>query len=574
MSGRIPKQFIDELLVRVDIVDLIEAHVMLKKTGSNYVARCPFHQEKTPSFNVNRNRQIFHCFGCGASGNAISFLMDFNHLDFVEAVEDLAAFAGVEVPREAVNHVEQVAKPDAVGLYQVLEAVTAFYVEQLKSAEGSIARSYLKTRGLNAEIISDYTLGYAPNSWDALLSRFDQKQLLDACLLVVKDDGKTYDRFRGRLMFPIRDKRKRVIGFGARVLDDSQPKYLNSPETVLFAKSKELYGLAELLAGNSRPKQILVVEGYMDVVALAQFGIVNVVATLGTATSKSHIDMLFRFTSELVFCFDGDSAGQQAAWKATEIALSALTDGRQIKIMLLPQGEDPDTLIRSEGVSAFQQRIVAGQVLSDYFFQQLSLSLNLGTMEGRAQLLASAKPQLEKVPTGFFREMMFTRLRELSGTKLKDISEKPTTLSRNHKQAQPSKNSGSKMMRTIIALLLQHPTLAKILEQQSININQFELPGIDVLQDVFTVIVNQKPENTGMLLEWYRNTQHYKVITALANLDLGIVEGDETTVFTGALNQLITQHKKNRMSAFIERLSRGETLTADEYQEFKTGGKN
>jgi len=345
VSGRIPREFIDDLLVRVDIVDLIDSHVPLKKTGNNFVARCPFHAEKTPSFSVNRKKQFFHCFGCGASGNAISFLMDFSHLDFVEAVEDLAGFVGIEVPRESIEY--QSAGPkkeDLSSLYMLMEQVAAFYVEQLRSSdEGKIAVEYLKNRGVSGDCAGDFMLGYAPNEWKTLAPRFNPKLLLEAGLLVEKDGGQPpYDRFRGRLMFPIRDKRARIIGFGGRVLDDSLPKYLNSPETPLFHKGKEVYGLYELLEKNSKPQRILIVEGYMDVIALAQFGIHYAVAALGTSASQAHMDLLFRFSSELVFCFDGDKAGREAAWRAMEAAFSSLKDGRQIRIMLLPQNHDPD----------------------------------------------------------------------------------------------------------------------------------------------------------------------------------------------------------------------------------------
>ena len=416
MSGRIPREFIDELLVRVDIVDLIDSHVPLKKTGVNYVARCPFHTEKTPSFSVNRNKQFFHCFGCGASGNAISFLMDFSHLDFVEAVEDLAAFVGIEVPRESSNYPANPKKEDLNSLYALMEQVAAFYVQQLRTGEeGKKAAEYLKNRGVSGDCAGDFMLGYAPDEWRALAGRFNQNLLTEAGLLVSKEGGgQPYDRFRGRIMFPIRDKRARIIGFGGRVLDDSLPKYLNSPETSLFHKGKEVYGLYELLKKNSKPQRILIVEGYMDVIALAQFGIDYAVAALGTATSQAHLDLLFRFSSELVLCFDGDKAGREAAWRAMEPAFSSLKNGRSCRIMLLPQGHDPDSLIREEGLDKFTERIQTAQALSDYFFEHVSAGLNLSEMEGRAQLIGKAKPYLEKLPDGVFREMMFARLKELS----------------------------------------------------------------------------------------------------------------------------------------------------------------
>lgn len=575
MSGRIPRQFIDDLLVRVDIVDLIDSHVPLKKTGSNFVARCPFHTEKTPSFSVSRNRQIYHCFGCGASGNAISFLMDFSHLGFVEAVEDLAAFVGIEVPRESVDRVDFSAKQGSSELYAVLEDVAAFYAEQLRGAEGKKAVEYLKSRGVSGEVARDFSLGYAPNKWDALLAHFDQKSLVDAGMLVVKDDGKAYDRFRGRLMFPIRDRRKRVIGFGGRVLDDSLPKYLNSPETTVFSKGKELYGLFELLEKNARPGQILVVEGYMDVIALAQFGIFNAVAALGTATSKAHLDLLFRFASELVFCFDGDNAGRQAAWKAVEAALPCLRDGRQIKIMLLPQGQDPDTLVREEGLTGFAGRIDGAHVLSDYFFEQVGSRLNLATMEGRSQLLAAAKPQLEKMPQGFFREMMFSRLRDLSGARLLDVAENTTTLASGlaGKTKSPRPVTKSNLMRRVLSLLIQYPYLASRVEQSGVVVDDMNFAGMELLQDVLRVITAIKPENSAVLLESYRDSPHERAIYALSGLALNIPEGGEEAEFCGALNQLLRQARESRMSALIDKVSRGEVLSAEEMKEFRSGGK-
>ncbi len=570
MSGRIPRQFIDDLLVRVDIVDLIDSRVPLKKTGSNFVARCPFHTEKTPSFSVNRNRQTYHCFGCGAGGNAISFLMDYAHLGFVEAIEDLAAFIGVDVPREVVDQADFATKQDTSKLYALLEQVADFYVEQLRSNEGKVAIEYLKQRGLTGEIARDFGLGYSPNSWDALLVRFDQQTLVDAGMLVVKEDGKVYDRFRGRLMFPIRDKRKRVIGFGGRVLDDSLPKYLNSPETDIFSKSKEVYGLCELLEHKAKPERILIVEGYMDVIALAQYGVHNAVAALGTATSKVHMDLLFRFASELVFCFDGDNAGRQAAWKAVEAALPSLRDGRQIKIMLLPQGHDPDSLIREESLLGFQTRIADALVLSDYFFEHLAAGLNLATVEGKANLLSLARPQLEKMPRGFFREMMFGRLRELTGAKLQDaVSRSQSQISGQAK----GKVQSASMMRKILALLLQYPDLAQKVEQQVLELVDVNLAGMDLLKQVLDVIAREQTKTSAVLIEFFRGSEHEKVVNALSNLVWEVPQFNAEAEFSGAWGQLLRQIQENRMAVLIEKSSRGESLTADELIIFKRGGK-
>lgn len=575
MSGVIPRKFIDELLLRVNIVDLIDSHVPLKKTGKEFSARCPFHNEKTPSFHVNPQKQVYLCRGCGESGNAISFLMAFNHLDFVEAVEDLAAFAGVEAPREAFQKAEYAVKTDLSKLYRVLEAAAEFYAAQLRSSAGKQAVEYLKSRGVSGEVARDFGLGYSPDSWDALLSRFDRQGLMDAGMLVLRDDGRVYDRFRGRLMFPIRDKRKRVIGFGGRVLDDSLPKYLNSPETALFSKGKELYGLCELLEANSKPSRILIVEGYMDVIALRQFGVSNSVAALGTATSKAHIDVLFRFASELVFCFDGDNAGRQAAWRAIEAALPCLRDGRQIRIMLLPLGQDPDSLVRQEGLAGFTERIHGGQVLSDYFFEHVGSGLDAGTMEGRSQLLARAKPELEKIPLGFFREMMFERLRELSKVRLLDITEKPAKIAKGRDAGKLSapRPQRSNLMRKALSLLIQNPHLAKFAEREILDMEGVDVAGADLLRDMLSVIAMDKPETSGSLLEFYRDRPQFKTVLALSNLPPEISDGDIESEFRGALSQLIKESRKKMMNALIEKVGRGERLTSEEAEVYKTGGK-
>jgi DNA primase len=567
MSGRIPRQFIDDLLVRVDIVDLVDTHVPLKKAGNNFVARCPFHNEKTPSFSVNRTRQMYHCFGCGASGNAISFLMDYSHLGFVEAVEDLAAFVGVDVPREEAGDFVSADKEDASRLYSVLEAVQLFYAEQLRSEEGQVAVAYLKERGVSGEIARDFGLGYAPKSWDALVSRFDRQSLVDAGMLVVREDGKVYDRFRGRLMFPIRDKRSRVIGFGGRVLDDSLPKYLNSPETSVFSKGKELYGLCELLQKKINPGRILIVEGYMDVIALAQYGVENAVAALGTATSKAQLDLLFRFAPELVLCFDGDNAGRQAAWKAAEASLPCLRDGRQVKIMLLPQGQDPDSLIRAEGLSGFQARVNDADVLSDYFFDYLAGESDLATIEGRSQLMALAKPHLEKIPAGFFRDMMWRRLSEITAARIMDVPQKKATL----KPSQAKKTSLQRpsLVRRVLALLIQYPNLQQVVSRQGLSLDRFEFAGRDLLVDVLQTIALEKPENAAMLLEVYRGSTNEKTVTVLAGMVLDVPDGGEEAEFSGALMQLLRQARQEQLSGLLAKESR-EGLGFEEKQLLRT----
>ncbi len=549
MSGRIPREFIDDLLARVDIVDLIDSHVPLKKTGNSFVARCPFHVEKSPSFSVNRKKQFFHCFGCGASGNAISFLMDFSHLDFVEAVEDLAGFAGVDVPRESTGYQAGQKKEDLNSLYVVLEQVAAFYVEQLRTgAEGKKAVEYLKNRGVSGDCARDFMLGYAPDEWKALAGRFNQKLLIEAGLLVSSENGQIYDRFRGRIMFPIRDKRARIIGFGGRVLDDSLPKYLNSPETPLFHKGKEVYGLYELLEKNAKPPRILIVEGYMDVIALAQFGIHYAVATLGTATSQAHLDLLFRFSSELVFCFDGDKAGREAAWRAIASVFPCLKGGRQIRIMLLPQNHDPDSLVREEGLDRFTERVQTAQILSDYFFEHFSKDLKLSEMEGRSNLRNEAESYLTQLPIGAFREMMFEKLSSLAKQHILD-NEAILAYKKQEKKHR-LKNGRPSLPSFVIALLLQNPKFIEIVEQKEIDWNCLEFEGVEKFKNILQMIADKKPANYGVLLEVFRNHADEAIIKKLAALDLLIPDDGIEAEFCDALDKLLTQAR----SASLDRL--------------------
>lgn len=559
MSGRIPQEFINDLLVRVDIVDLIDSHVPLKKTGSNFVARCPFHAEKTPSFSVNRKKQFFYCFGCGASGNAISFLMDYNHLDFVEAVEDLAAFAGVSVPRESFAVQSGVKKDDLSGLYGVMERVASFYAGQLKQGEGKDkAVEYLKSRGVTGEVAKAYMLGYAPEGWSSLKDRFDHKALMGSGLLVVKEDGVSYDRFRGRIMFPIRDKRARVVGFGARVLDDSLPKYLNSPETPIFSKGREVYGLYELLEKNSRPERILVVEGYMDVVALAQYGIHYAVATLGTATSKAHLELLFRFASELVFCFDGDKAGQQAAWRAMEPAFPCLKDGRRIKIMLLPEGEDPDSLVRKEGVDGFSARVAEASALSDYFFGRLEAGIGVASLEERAQLLQESRKYLDQLPIGEFRNMMFEELGRLVGRSKLDDSGNAAKLDIG-RQSVLQGGSGRRLSlaQFIIALLLQNPELVDVVEQKDVNWEELEISGYEVFSDFIKLLLEREPKNASVVLEMFRGRREEKWVKKLAFADLSIPSEGVRAELSDALDRLMVQARKDGVAKLLAKKQRG-----------------
>jgi len=549
MAGKIPRSFIDDLLVRVDIVDLVDSYVPLKKTGSSYVARCPFHTEKTPSFAVTRNKQLYHCFGCGAGGNAISFLMDYSHLNFVEAVEDLADFVGVEVPREA--SVGPVKKNNTAEILQVLEQVTGFYIDQLRdNVSAKVAVDYFKSRGLSGEVAREFQLGYAPAGWDALSKRFKPQQLIDAGLVIAKDDGSVYDRFRDRVIFPIRDRRGRVLGFGGRVLDDSLPKYLNSPETAVFHKGREVYGLYELLAKNAKPERILVVEGYMDVIALSQFGLEHAVATLGTATSKEHLELLFRFSSEVVLCFDGDKAGRVASWRAVEAALPSLKDGRQVKIMQLPAGDDPDVIVRREGLAAFEQRIASATSLSAFFFERLNQGLNLNDLEGRASLVSKAKGYLEKIPSGVFQNLMLEKLKELSKVDQLDFFQNPATLKASrYKQKQADVKLSP--VRIAISLLLQNPSLIDVLEEKNINWKNLDFPGVSLLRTIVEIIVESPNIKLPSLLEYFRGRDEESYIGIMMNHDF-FISGDELKEeFSGAIDRLISQGQESRLDGLI-----------------------
>ncbi|MBI3776845.1 MAG: DNA primase, partial [Gammaproteobacteria bacterium] len=469
MAGRIPQQFIQELLSRVDIADIVGERIALKKTGQNYMACCPFHNEKTPSFSVSPSKQFYHCFGCGAHGSAISFLMEYDRLEFVDAVKQLAARAGVEVPRDGATATPS---QDYQTLYATLETAAKFFAAQLREPGAGAAVDYLKARGLTGAIAQEYGIGYAPAGWDHLLQHFGgdagvRQRLLQAGLVIEKEGGGVYDRFRNRVMFPIRDARGRVVGFGGRVLTDETPKYLNSPETPVFHKGRELYGLCEARKRVRDLAQVLVVEGYMDVVGLAQYGIGNAVATLGTATTREHIERLFRVTSDVVFCFDGDNAGRKAAWRALEAALPLMTGQQHVRFMFLPEGEDPDSLVRKEGRELFAARSVTAIPLSTYLFEHLVAGADLSSIEGRARLVELARPLISKIPIGVYRQMTTARLAEITQmdetrlTRALDSGKtlEPVAIARRVRA--PIIQGAPSAVRTAVKLLLQDPRLAR-----------------------------------------------------------------------------------------------------------------
>ena len=572
MAGRIPRVFINDLLARTDIVDLIDARVKLKKQGKNYHACCPFHNEKTPSFTVNGEKQFYHCFGCGAHGNAIDFLMNYDKLEFVETVEELAAMHNLEVPYEAGNGPSQIERHQRQTLYELLDGLNAFYQQALTQPGAEPARQYLQKRGLSEEVIRHFAIGYAPPGWDNVLKRFggnseNRKSLIDAGMLVTNDQGRSYDRFRERVMFPIRDKRGRVMGFGGRVLGDALPKYLNSPETEIFHKGRQLYGLYEAQQSNPNPTRLLVVEGYMDVVALGQYGINYAVASLGTSTTAEHIQMLFRATNTVICCYDGDRAGRSAAWRALETALPYMTDGRQLRFMFLPDGEDPDTLVRKEGKAAFEQRMEQAQPLSTFLFNSLLPQVDLSSPDGRAQLSTLALPLISQVPGEtlriYLRQELGNKLGILDDSQLERLMPKQS----DNAQTRSAPTLKRTTMRILIGLLVQNPGLAPLVPSLA-GLDESKLPGLALFAELVNTCLSQPGLTTGQLLEHYRGTKEAATLEKLATWD-DIADKDiAEKTFTDSLDHLFDSALELRLTELIAR-SRTQGLTPAEREEVR-----
>ncbi|EGT5661569.1 DNA primase [Cronobacter dublinensis] len=572
MAGRIPRVFINDLLARTDIVDLIDARVKLKKQGKNYHACCPFHNEKTPSFTVNGEKQFYHCFGCGAHGNAIDFLMNYDKLEFVETVEELAAMHNLEVPFEAGSGPTQIERHQRQTLYELLDGLNGFYRQALQAQNAEPARQYLAKRGLSESVIERFAIGYAPPGWDNALKRFgtnseNRQSLIDAGMLVTNDKGRSYDRFRERVMFPIRDKRGRVIGFGGRVLGDALPKYLNSPETDIFHKGRQLYGLYEVQQSDPNPPRLLVVEGYMDVVALSQYDINYAVASLGTATTAEHIQMLFRVTNNVICCYDGDRAGRSAAWRALETALPYMTDGRQLRFMFLPDGEDPDTLVRQEGKAAFEARMEQAQPLSTFLFNSLLPQVDLSTPDGRAQLSTLALPLISQVPG----ETLRIYLRQELGNKLGILDdsqlERLMTRQADNSQTRPAPTLKRTTMRILIGLLVQNPELAPLVPSLA-ALDKTKLPGLELFSELVNTCLSQPGLTTGQLLEHYRGTKEAATLEKLSTWD-DIADKDiAEKTFTDALDHLFDSVLELRLTELIAR-SRTQGLSAAEREEVR-----
>lgn len=589
MSGPVPRSFINDIIAKADIVDVVNSRVKLKKAGTNnYQACCPFHHEKTPSFTVSKSKQFYHCFGCGAHGNALSFLMEYDKLEFLEAVEELANMLGLDVPRDPnfkKNDKPQVNYQTKRDLYELMGAIAQFYQQQLP--QYSSAQAYLQQRGLSNEIITRFGIGFVPDSFNTVLRQFgydrtQQQHLLELGMLSRNEQGdKIYDRFRHRIMFPIRDRRGRVIAFGGRVLGDEKPKYLNSPETVTYHKGSELYGLFEVLQQNDSPEQLLVVEGYMDVVALAQFGVDYSVASLGTATTPEQLQQAFRVTDQIVCCYDGDRAGRDAAWRALQNALPLLEDGRQLKFAFLPDGEDPDTFIRQYGKTEFEQYLQKAQSLSDFLFAHLldpnlDHPVDLSTKEGKSKLAALAIPLIKQIPG----EMLRLYLRNILAQKLGVIDQRqlddllPTQAKKTQTVNRALQTSDVKKtpIRMLIALLLQNPKLAIGYDGNRYDLDVLEplrLPGFDLFKQLMTLCYDNVDIKMGQILEYWRDTKYQQPLEILATWDHLIDPDKIALTFTDNLSYLYAQLTEHRIEELIAK-DRTTGLSLSEKQELAT----
>ncbi|QEW05788.1 DNA primase [Nitrincola iocasae] len=597
MAGRIPQYFIDDLLARINITDIVESRVKLRRSGKNYSGLCPFHKENSPSFTVSPDKQFYYCFGCGAGGNALGFLMEYERLSFPEAVEELARLAGVDIPREEQNP-QQIERDHQVKQQiSLLDQASQFYREQLRSANTrDKAIQYLQQRGLSGQIASQFQIGYAPAGWDNLIQHFsDQKDatsLLEKAGMVIHNEEKNrhYDRFRDRIMFPIRDMRGRVIAFGGRVLGDDKPKYLNSPETDTFHKSRELYGLYEARQSNRQLNRLLIVEGYMDVVGLAQNGITWAVATLGTATTEQHLIRLFKLVPELIFCFDGDQAGRKAALRALDIALPALQDGKSVRFLFLPEGEDPDSLIRQEGQSAFEQRILNATPLSTFFFNNLSEGFNLDSMDDRARLASTALPPIRSMQPGLLQQMMLDRVSEITGLSAEQLASlinlhkisqpaAPDTQENSYHpdqeygdypelslpdgetppapvQRQAARSRTVSLVNRIISIILHRPALARELQDPE-ALGNLQESNIDLLIELITYL-RQHPDNSlgTLLVDWQHDTQrsaYLMILNEISHLEPVPETADPLAELNGALTRLLSRHTEIQLDRLLKK---------------------
>jgi len=577
MAGLIPQDFIDDLVARADIIEVIGRRVQLKKAGREFKACCPFHEEKTPSFTVSPSKGFYHCFGCGAHGTAVGFLMEFDHMSFVEAIESLASSMGVDVPR---NESDRPARRYDE-LFDLMSKVERFWQQGLR--ENQAAVDYLKDRGIDGTTAKRFGIGYAAEGWSTVLDKFGTstdatERLLATGLIIRKDNGGHYDRFRDRITFPIRDIRGRCIGFGGRAMGDGEPKYLNSPETVLFHKGRELYGLYEARQALRQIDRFVVVEGYMDVIALARHGIDFSVATLGTATTSDHLNRLFRLTENIDFCFDGDRAGKQAAWRALETALPDIREGRQVRFVFLPEGHDPDSFVNEHGSGAFMEALNGGIALSDYLISELALQVDEATVDGRARLAELAKPLIAKIPPGVYRELLLESLATRVGLPTKKL-ENMFGRSQNGEdrskigarallgRSLPASAGKPSVVRRAITLLLNHPSAAERLDLEKIA--GVSRPGIDLLHDLIETVQDEPNITTAGLLERWRHDDQGRHLGKLAAVEMPEDEEfDPAAELADCIEQLALAGRRERIDFLIEK-QRDKPLNEDEVAELR-----
>jgi len=579
MAGLIPQDFIDDLVARADVVEVIGRRIQLKKAGREFKACCPFHDEKTASFTVSPNKGFYHCFGCGAHGTAVGFLMEFDHMSFVEAIESLASSMGVDVPRDESD--KPARRYDE--LFAIMEQVEKFWQQGLRDNPAAV--DYVKNRRIDGATAQRYGIGFAPDGWSTVLDKFGKTdeaidRLLAAGLVIRKDNGRHYDRFRDRIMFPIRDARGRCIAFGGRTMGDGEPKYLNSPETVLFHKGRELYGLWEARQALRNIDRLLVVEGYMDVVALARHGIDFSVATLGTATTEEHLNRLFRLTEYVTFCFDGDRAGKKAAWRALETSLPHIREGRQVRFVFLPDGQDPDTYVNEFGAEAFIKALDDGVALSDFLIGELASQVDLDTIDGKARMAEFAKPLLAKIPIGVYRELLMDSLADRVGLTTEKL-ERSMGRPQANTSGQSSQRSGTSLGRRVaassggkpsvvrraITLLLNYPEAGAKLDVELLA--GISRPGIDLLHQLIETVQEEPNITTAGLLERWRHHDEGRHLGKLAAVEMpGGDDFDPGAELHACLDQLAAAGRRERVDLLIEK-QRVSTLSDEERAELR-----
>jgi DNA primase len=594
MAGLIPQAFIDDLIARSDIVELIGGRVPLKKAGREYRACCPFHNEKTPSFWVSPDKQFYHCFGCGAHGTALGFLMNYDRLSFPEAVEELAQRLGVEIPREAQSG-GGAARPGD-DLYELMDGVAKYWAGLLKRDQR--AAQYVEQRGLEPASLEQFNIGYAANSWNEVLKRFGgsepaRRALSEAGLIVERDasqarDGdRYYDRFRDRIMFPIRDARGRTIAFGGRIIDQGEPKYLNSPETTLFHKGRELYGLFETRRARAPLKRLLVVEGYMDVVRLHQAGVTNAVATLGTATTPEHLKRVFRLVSEVVFAFDGDRAGRAAAWRALNNALPEAQDGRELKFLFLPEGEDPDSLVGKEGREAFATRLESALPMSEYLVRTLAADCDISHADGRARFAKEAQPLLAKLPDGVYRDLLTSRIAEEIKLPVARLSE---LWQRDANKLDAARNAGGfgragarsavtrpksssdrgGLVTQAVRLLVHFPAVARALNADAVReLAKLEAVDARALAEIIDELRAQPAELTAQFLQRRVGTHGYERLAQLATQPALVADsGAAAKQLEAAVQKILAVARDQRYETLLKSHAAG-TLSEQESLELQ-----